>query len=786
MKAKLLQVLKAVKAKWPLLLICLGIVGSSFVMLWKHYTNVHITMESDFIYKVESKILDLKFRIRGPQRPTGQIGILAIDEKAITRFGDWPFSRRFYGQALRNLKKMGVKFVGFDAIYADPQITRLDDVKDSLLQTQKNIAAGQRKAALAKINSIGKWLTSSPGDLDFANAIRDTGNVILGFFYLGSLAEAKVNLGNDPKAYFEGLEDMQNSGVVFDTPEGRALASFPTLRKASAIKANIALISKSSDKFAFFSNDADDDAINRWVTLVVAANDTLFPSLGLKAAAEHLDRDIVAFFNNIGVEGLSLVNRKDESDAIEVPSDPHGAGRLLVNHRGPGRTFKHYSLADAYFNSFSAADRKELKGMTLLLGGTATGTQDLRPNPFDPAIDGVENHAAVADNIIKGDFLKRDRTFYEKEIMIVLAVGLIAAPFMIWGSSVFSGLAVLLFLSGYLFYDWTFWFNKGIWAYVAVPCVEIVALFVITTFYKYVTEEREKKAVKGAFQHYLSPAVINQLLDDPSSMALGGTRKEITVFFSDVRDFTSISEGLKPEELCEFMNDYFTPMTTIILNSGGTLDKYIGDAIMAFWGAPIAAPNHAELAARSCIQMMYALDKLREDMGRKNLPKPDIGMGLNSTAASVGNMGSHARFSYTAMGDGVNLGSRLESLTKAYGVKVLMSQATVDKLPKNEFFMRNLDDIRVKGKEIPVRIFELMRPDYVKSEQKIRDLIGEFELGREAYRKQDWALAEKHMLACFNVAPNDGPTHLYMKRIQEYKEHSPGPDWDMVHKFEHK
>ena len=262
---------------------------------------------------------------------------------------------------------------------------------------------------------------------------------------------------------------------------------------------------------------------------------------------------------------------------------------------------------------------------------------------------------------------------------------------------------------------------------------------------------------------------------------------DITVYFSDVRGFTTISESLTPEKLVEFMNIYFTPMTDSILRSGGTLDKYIGDAIMAFWGAPIPMAESADRAAEVSIIHLFELDKLQRDLPAKGFPKPDIGIGLNTGFASVGNMGSEERLAYTALGDSVNLGARLEGLTKEYGIKIMISEFTQAKLTQGRFFTRDLDDIRVKGKNEPVKVFELVRPDILRGDANmINNLIGEFGRGREAYFKQDWETAQKHFGECFKIRPDDGPTNLYMKRIDEYRQDPPEANWDGVYTFKHK
>jgi adenylate cyclase len=301
------------------------------------------------------------------------------------------------------------------------------------------------------------------------------------------------------------------------------------------------------------------------------------------------------------------------------------------------------------------------------------------------------------------------------------------------------------------------------------------------TLFKYFTEEREKKKVKGAFAHYLSPDVINQVLEDPEALKLGGERKVMTVFFSDMRNFTTISETQTPERLCELMNDYFTPMTGIILRSQGVLDKYIGDAIMAFWGAPIEVPDHADRACIASIQMLYAMDPLREDLIKRGFPPIDIGIGLNSGPMSVGNMGSGERFCYTVMGDAVNLGSRLEGQTKEYGIKIMISESTRKLLTRKDIPVRDLDDLKVKGKTEPVRVYEVLRPDLLKTETGLKDLIGEFEAGRAAYRAQKWKEAREHFTSCLKIRADDGPAHKFLERVAERETIGFVEGWDGVY-----
>lgn len=766
--------------KLPIMVICALIAGLAYAWLIRHYRNFSMDKQ-DLLYRIESKIFDLKIVMRGPQKPTGKVGILALDENTLKVFGTWPISRRYYAQAYENLKKLGVKWIGYDAVYSEREKSTLEDASDQVKRLAGNT---DKKAIQGIIGELDEMREVSPAEQSFLAGMQSFENIVMGYFYFGTEKEAVANLGNRPR--FEGLETMLTSEIQgIDMPEGKTLNDY-LVKKPEGLTANMPFLSQATPHFAFFNNDGDDDAINRWLTLVVNMNGHLMPSLALKTVSEYLNREPFVFFNGTGIESIELVNREDESDSLRIPIDSNGVGRILINHRGGGRGFHHFSLADAYNNSFSEKEKKMLKGMVLLLGATATGINDSRPNPFDAAIDGVENHAAGMDNIIRGDFYKRPSSIFTMERSIVIGVGILFTLMLMYSSAVVSGLSLVIFLGALFYIDKVFWFGKGIWTFTAIPCIEISLMFTGITLFKYITEEKEKKKVKGAFQHYLSPEVIDQVLENPDQLKLGGQRKELTVFFSDVRGFTTISETLTPEKLSELMNEYFTPMTGIVLRSKGVLDKYIGDAIMAFWGAPMEVENHADNAALASIEMLYALDKLRAEFKAKGLPDIDIGIGLNTGPMSVGNMGSGERFTYTVMGDSVNLGSRLEGLTKEYGIKIMISEFTYAKLSKGKFFTRDLDDIRVKGKNEPVKVYHLMRPDFFPDKKQIHDFVAHFEVGRKHYKTQDWAKAQEAFHQCLQMKPDDKATAMYLERIEHYIEESPGSTWDGVYTFKHK
>ncbi len=762
--------------------LCFAITGVCLTLLIQHYRKGG--GEEDLIGSMENRLLDMRFKFRGSRPATGKVGILAIDEKTLTKFGRWPIARKNYERLFTNLKKLGAGYVGFDVVWSEPERPLLEDVAQNVDRLAKMDPYGVdwEKTGAAEIKEIKDVMAASRGDQSLAAAIKDYEKIVLGYIYYGTKAEGEM-LGDDK---FHGLDKMAGSEILAAIyPDGLDIKSYDQF-KTYGIAGNTDFMADHAQHFAFFNNELSNDAIFRWVQLVRTIDGKLMPALSLKLAALATGREPVVFFDRFGVTEVSLMNPENDQDLIKIPVDLHGNGRMLLNHLGGRQSLNHYSIADIWDDTLTDKQREELKGMTLLLGPTAVGINDLRANPFDAGFDGVEQHATVVDNILGQNFMKRTETIYTVEIAVLIGIGLLFSPLMVFGRASVSGIGALAFLVGYYYFDKYFWFAKGEWVYIGLPFVEITSLFIGTTLYKYVTEERERKRTKGVLSLYLSPEVTNQVLAEGASLQLGGEKKELTVFFSDVRSFTTISEGLTPEKLCELMNDYFTPMADIIQQSKGVLDKYIGDAIMAFWGAPVLIPNQADVAAEASIKMLYALDKLRVDMPKKGFPMIDIGIGLNTGFMSVGNMGSPQRFCYTVMGDSVNLGARLEGLTKEYGVKIMISEFTQRKLTRTDLFTRDLDDIRVKGKLEPVKVFELIRPDILRGASDIQNLVGEFHLGRDFYRKQDWTNAKKHFMQCLTIRPDDGPASMYLERIEEREAQGQIANWDGVYTFTHK
>ena len=775
------KILANLKKTWKLIAVCLLITGGSYGILYNH--SVNLWKGEDFVYKIESKIFDWKRLRQGPDRSKTKVGILAIDEKSLGEFGRWPFSRRYYDKAFRNLKKLGVKWIGFDVVLAEPEKTYLEDAK----KVYQSINAKNYKSKIKRIENIAKM---SPSDKIFSKSIKDFENIVLGYFYFGTKNEAKIN-----NASFKGLDAMLDSSVqLYDMPEGKEMKDYKFLRKGYGIVANTPTYSNSADHFAFFSNDADDDAVNRWVTLVANINGNLMPSLSLKTVSEFLDREIFIFFDSFGIQSIGLVSREDDEDVLEVPIDPYGQGRVLVNHRGFGRAFHHFSLADAYNNSFTKKEKKALKGSLLLLGATATGINDIRPNPFDPSIDGVENHAAAIDNIIKGTFFQRPVKIFDVELYIVLAIGLLFSPLLIWGRASISGIAVIAFLVGFYFVDQKLWFGKGIWTYMAVPCAQIIIMFISTNLIRYIGEEKDKKFLKEAFGSYISPELIDEMYGSGKPPELGGTVGPLTAYFTDIQSFSSFSEKLTAPQLVELLNEYLTAMTDILLEEKGTLDKYEGDAIIAFFGAPMSLPDHANKACRVAVKMQTVLLDLRKKWNSEGDKWPQIvkdmkmRIGINSGEIVTGNMGSRDRMNYTMMGDAVNLAARLEEAAKQYGIFTQVSQMTKD-LTGDEFIMRELDTIRVVGKTEPVTTYDLLGIKGQTSDVLLK-LQETFHRGLALYKDMKWdeamavfkeSLELEHQRFPELKGKKTNPSLVYLERCEEMKANPPAADWDRVY-----
>jgi len=457
-----------------------------------------------------------------------------------------------------------------------------------------------------------------------------------------------------------------------------------------------------------------------------------------------------------------------------------GKSRTLINYYSVPKGYNYVSFYDVYNKSESLPD---FEGKIILIGFTASGVDDTFNVPIsNKAMPGVEIHANLVQSI-----LTRDYIYYQEDIssigvifLFALLAGLFLYKFKIYIASAFIGLIYIIYflLSILLIFD-----NYGIIMNILFPLFTMIFVYIALVGIYYRTEEKSRKWITSVFGKYVSPVVIARLIDNPEMINLGGEKRNITIFFSDIRGFTAISEKLTPEELVHLLNEYLTEMTTIITKNQGLVDKYMGDAIMAFWGAPMDHPIHAEIACSSSLEMIEKLRELQVKWKKEGIPSFDIGIGLNTGEAIIGNMGSKNRFDFTAMGDNVNIASRMESLNKMYGTNIIITEHTY-KIVKDKFETRKLDAVRVKGKKKPILIYELLS---IKGnlDKKQLDFVQKCEEGLDLYFMKKWKPATKLFQDALKIK-DDAVCHLFINRCNEFVKNPPPNDWDGIWEMQSK
>ncbi len=683
-------------------------------------------MDPHFLRFMELKALDLRMVSRGQLPTTGQVIIATVDEKSLSEIGRWPWSRSMTAKLVDSLKEYGAKAVGFDIVFAEPEQSACPSADAILAKSVKS----------AKNVSLGYFFHTSMKDVEFLTEeyINASGSLIGGSMY--SMVREK------------GHEGDYNLITAY--------APVPSIKA----------IAESGENCGYFNAFPDPDGVIRWSPLVIKFQDNFYYSLPIALLMQYLDYPMIVLnLAEFGVDGVMLGD-------LRIPTDE--IGRLLINYLGPAKTFPHYSISDIIAGRLSP---ELIKGKIVIVGATATGIYDLRVTPFSPVYPGVELHATVVENILQGNFLEQSAWTTFIDICGIIVFGMIIGIAIPRLKALQGILLVMVLLGGFVAGNTLIFAKYNTWLNMVYPVLTMMTIYLVITVYRYFTEEREKKKIRGAFQYYLTASVINELLKDPTKLKLGGDKKDLTVMFSDIRGFTTISEKLTPEELVHLLNEYLTAMTDIVFKYEGLLDKYIGDAIMAVFGAPVDQPDHALRSCRTALEMMATLKGLQQKWAAEGRPFVDIGVGINSGDMVVGNMGSNMRFDYTVMGDNVNLSSRLEGINKEYGTHIVISEFTYE-VVKEEVFCRELDAVRVKGKKLPVKIYELIceRKDAAEHEE----YIGRFHAGLAHYKAARWDEGIAAFKSVLEIRPDDPPAKLYIQRCQDLKENPPEGEWDGV------
>lgn len=759
------------------------IIGFSFVFFVTEL-GVRGDLENHFLREtayrkvlrnISTAFTDVKFKLRGPTQPKNKIVIVEIDSASLDTFGRWPWHRDVAAHLIHAIFEAGAKVVGLDIVFSEPDVRVPAELGEIL-----------------KAQNLG-------GILDQFETDQVLKQVITGYkdrLVLGWATESFCQ----PR-YFSAEEcPVLNPDALAQHPPGidrftlsqyRFLYPFafdktPVFSLATFIS-NLDAYNEVASHQGYFNIEPDPDGYVRRIPLLMLAQRKPFPALALEMARVGLGEELsVDFGKDSKVESLKFA----KSDRL-IPINRLGIAE--INFRGPGRTFTYVpaldiltegdEIQDQVSRKLAGASKQEiLKDAYVLIGLSAIGVYDMRAFPFDSNVAGVEGHASILDNLLSNDFIVRGGGNTGWLIMLALMIfGALAfgyaiqrlesVPALVLFIVVFSGLSVV---------DVKVFFANNVNWESGFLYLELLAIFVMTLAAKYVIEERSKKFVKGAFAKYVAPAVVDSILKDPTKLSVGGEKRDLTILFSDIRGFTTFSERMDAKALAAFLNDYLGIMTQIVFAHQGTLDKYIGDAVMAFWGAPLDQKKHAENALIAARAMMKALAENKERFLKQYGVEVNVGVGINSGAVNVGNMGSSNNFAYTVIGDHVNLASRLEGLTKPYHVNILTTRFTLDALtgagatpPPH----RTLDHVKVKGKKKAVELIQVLDHDLP------REVLQMFEEARELYQFQHWDEAiEKFKGVNAKVlsltGASDGPSEMYIERCQEFKSNPPPAGWD--------
>lgn len=724
--------------------------------------------------RVAGQFTDFKFRARGTQAPKSKIVIVSIDSESIEAVGRWPWHRDYMAYLIDRTFQSGAKAVGLDIVFSEAD-QRIPDPLAEVLNKSKLghlIKEFETDPTLAQV--IGKYKDRL--------VLGWTTDSICQPAYQTS-EECPVTHPDSLANHPEGFDRFAFSKV--QTPPHFDPTKTPLLSLISFI-ANIPSFNSAASHAGTFNAFPDSDGFIRRTPLVVLANGKPYPSLALELARVALNDDLSIRINSDHqVDDLRF---QKSNRAIAV----NPIGSMEINFRGPSYTYPYVSALEVMgdadelhvgFNRGLATTRNDLlKDAIVLIGLSAVGVYDMRAFPYDSNTPGVEGHATILDNLLADDYL-RSNTQNAGFLWIVFLMT-VGALFFAWAIERLESISALLLFVGCMgllgFIDVQLLFkNLQNWN-TAFLCIELLFIFVVTIALKYVIEEKSKKFLKSAFSKYVAPAVVDSLVKNPDKLSLGGEKKELTILFSDIRGFTTLSEKMDPKMLSKFLNEYLGEMTKIIFGTKGTLDKYIGDAVMAFWGAPIDFPEHGANACAAAVQMQLALAKEKPKFLREYGIEVEVGIGLNSGMVSVGNMGSKDNFNYTVLGDDVNLASRLEGLTKYYRSSIVTTRQTLDQIKRAGLpapDTRTLDFVKVKGKKQAVEIIQVLEAPLKDHGHK------QFLEARNLYQNQKWDDAIKlfsETSRALEAIPGkgDGPCEMYVERCDYFKQNPPGKEWD--------
>ena len=724
------------------------------------------------VSRLDNIIYDARLRLTMPGTVDPRIVILDIDEKslAVPELGRWPWGRDKLSILIEKLfEKYGVLIVGFDVVFAEPDDSSGLKILDQLAKKELRDVAQFRST----LDSMRPRLDH---DALFANTIKDR-PVVLGY-------------------YFSSDENASESGVLPEPvlPAGTFSGRNIKFTSWKGYGSNSPSLQSSAAMAGHFNPFVDQDGVSRRVPLLAEFKGKYYEALSLsmarlfvgindarKKGAQTLTLpDVVPGyppdrFITKGYSGLEWV----EVGPIRIPVDDRVAAQ--IPYRGPRASYPYISLADVFSDKVPL---EKLQGKIALVGTSAPGLLDLRSTPVDSVYPGVEVHANMIAGMLDGTIKHKPPYMLGAEVMLLLLGGIalsLLLPFLGPLKATLVSLVGMLLVTGL---NLVVWSGAGMIMPLASSILMTITLFALNMSYGYFVESRSKRQFTELFGQYVPPELVDRMAADPEKYSMEPRAAELSILFSDVRGFTSISEALTPEDLREYINEYLTTMSTIIRSGhGGTLDKYIGDAVMAFWGAPVDDAAHARNGVMAAMDMQKSCAPLNEKFIARGWPALKIGVGVNSGPVRVGDMGSQIRRAYTVMGDAVNVASRLEGRTKFYGVGILVGEVTRN-LVKDVVF-KEVDKIKVKGKDEALTIYE---PLGMEAEVQ-KDKLDELKLWQQtlrSYRSQQWDQVELQLLNLQRINPACYLYKLYAERVAEWRKAPPPADWDGVTAFDEK
>jgi len=688
-----------------------------------------------------------------PYDPNLPIRIVDIDEKSLSMIGQWPWPRTTVRDLVLALTSKGAAVVAFDVLFAEPDRTSMEAIV-------KQLPPEEAKAVTSAI--AGR----PSNDELFAAALKDTPSVL------------SVALGEGP-----GTTLPAKAGFAFGGDDPR-----PFLLGFSGVTRNLPEFEDVARGIGAFNWVADRDQIVRRVALLFRLNETFVPSIAAEAlrVAEGASTYVLKASNASGETafGQSTGLNHIRIGEITVPTDAAGGVYLKFRH------FNKASYIPAWKVLSGEISQADIEGKIILVGTSAPGLLDLRATPVDAAVPGIDIHAQVLEHLLTGNFLERPDYAMALEEFVIIVLGIMLASVLPRVSAKasaaigFTTIALVL-IGGWAAFRWANTLLDP-----SYPALVLGFMATGITLYTYNTAEAQRSQIRSAFGQYLAPALVEQLAQSPEKLVLGGEEREMTILFSDVRGFTAISEFYKddPQGLTSLMNRLLTPITNTIVDHEGTIDKYIGDAVMAFWNAPLSVPNHEIKACAAALAMIDCLEVLNRERreeatsaGQPFLPFR-IGIGINTGRCVVGNLGSDLRFNYSVLGDPVNVASRLEGQTKYYDVPIIIGSRTAEKA-KEQFALLELDLIAVKGKTEPQTIYALLGRDKIAGDIRFQELRKLYSTMLYCYRSRDWEGALEAIELCQSAEHNFGLTglfDLYRTRIQAFRESAPPEDWSGI------